>query len=403
MDWLGIILIILFFSILGDWAWLKYLWWIFEVRDCLLEGLGTRSECADAPRRFVLYKDLDGTTYDVELPLTAKVDPAELMEELGLPSYIDLNYFPMRSAIVTLWAAVNAPRLHEMYPEAFQKRASKNPIPALLFGGAAVKIHCPSANAGGLLARETKDTDFIVPKKQGMDFYKLLLNMEKAFGTQYKSFATANDRRFSAWRHGERYRVTTINGVTEDGLPTITVLDLFCDFIDLRHKVDVKSEFERCKENLHTIGLEHLLLSKAQFIFDMPKHYEKELEQYGQDYRILSYPYYAEDKVIIGMEEKDVKDVCAVFLDHEIGVGAEKIDSQKMRKILEKDKKLALTVTLNLKNIVEKSDVIGRWMSKGETSTVVERIEALLKELPTVDKKWDKPWWNTAVETPIIE
>jgi hypothetical protein len=34
---------------------------------------------------------------------------------------------------------------------------------------------------------------------------------------------------------------------------------------------------------------------------------------------------------------------------------------------------------------------------------VVERIEALLKELPTVDKKWDKPWWNTAVETPIIQ
>jgi predicted nucleic acid-binding protein len=325
------------------------------------------------------------------------------MEELGLPSYIDLNYFPMRSAIVTLWASVNAYRLHEMYPEAFQKRISKNTIPALLFGGAAVKIHCPSANAGGLLTRETKDTDFIVPKKQGMEFYKLLLSMEKAFGTQYKSFATANDRRFSAWRHGERYRVTTINGVTEDGLPTITVLDLFCDFIDLRHKVEVKSEFERFKENLYTIGLENLLLSKAQFIFDMPKSYVKELESYGQDYRILSYPYYAEDKVIIGMEEKDVKDVCAVFLDHEIGEGAEKINTQKMRKILEKDKKLALTVTLNLKNIVEKSDVLERWMPKGKVSIVVERIETLLKELPTVNKKWDKPWWNTAVETPIIE
>ncbi|MEM2995391.1 MAG: hypothetical protein QXI91_05190 [Candidatus Bathyarchaeia archaeon] len=337
------------------------------------------------------------------MPLTSKVDPLELMEELGLPSYIDLNYFPMRSAIVTLWASVNAPRLHEIYPEVFQKRVSKSSIPALLFGGAAVKIHCPSANAGGLLAREIKDTDFIVPKKQGIDFYKLLLSMEKAFGTMYKSFATANDRRFSAWRHGERYRITTINGVAEDGLPTITVLDLFCDFIDLRHKVEVKSEFERCKENLYTIGLEHLLLSKAQFIFDMPKSYVKELEQYGQDYRILAYPYYAEDKVIIGMEEKDVKDVCAVFLDHEIGVGAEKIDSQKMRKILEKDKKLALTVTLNLKNIVEKSDVLGKWMSKGKASIVVERIETLLKELPTVNKKWDKPWWNTAVETPIIE
>jgi len=42
-------------------------------------------------------------------------------------------------------------------------------------------------------------------------------------------------------------------------------------------------------------------------------------------------------------------------------------------------------------------------MSKSEVSTVTDRIKALLKELPIVDKKWDKPWWNTAVETPIIE
>jgi hypothetical protein len=171
----------------------------------------------------------------------------------------------------------------------------------------------------------------------------------------------------------------------------------------LRHKVEVKDVFERYRENLYTIGLEHLLVSKAQFILDMPKERTEELKQCEQDYRILPFPRYAEDKIILGMEEKDTKDVCAIFLDHEIGAGAEKIDSQKMRKILEKDKKLALTVTLNLKNLVEKSDALRRWISKGEVSTVTDRIGALLKELPTIDKKWDKPWWNTAVETPIIE
>ena len=357
----------------------------------------------DLPKKFVLYQDLDGTTYDVELPLTSNVDAGELRERLGLPSYVDLNYFPMRSAIVTLWASANAPKLHELYPKAFEKRISKNSIPALLFGGAAVKIHCKSANAGGSLARHIKDTDFIVPKKQGIEFYKLLLNMNRAFGTMYKSFATANDRRFTAWRHGERYRLTTINGITEEGLPTITVMDLFCDCIDLRHKIEVKDVFERYKENLYTISLEHLLISKAQFILDMPKECTEQLRQCDCDYRILSYPYYAEDKIILGMEDKDVKDVCAVFLDHEIGTGTEKIDSQKMRKILEKDKKLAVTVMLNLKNLVEKSDVLRKWMSKSEVSVVTDRISALLTELPIVDKKWDKPWWNTAVETPIIE
>jgi hypothetical protein len=205
------------------------------------------------------------------------------------------------------------------------------------------------------------------------------------------------------WRSGERYRLTTINSISEDGLPKITVLDLFCDCIDLRHKVEVKGVFEQYRENLFTIGLEHLIISKAQFILDMPKDATEELKQHEQDYRILSYPYYAKDKIILGMEEKDTKDMCAIFLDHEVGSGAEKIDSQKMRRIFERDKKLALTVTLNLKNLVEKSDALRRWISKDEVSSVTDRIGALLKELPTVDKKWDKPWWNTAVETPIIE
>jgi hypothetical protein len=34
---------------------------------------------------------------------------------------------------------------------------------------------------------------------------------------------------------------------------------------------------------------------------------------------------------------------------------------------------------------------------------VIQRIQELLEVLPVVDKKWDKPWWNTAVETPVIE
>ena len=35
-----------------------------------------------AKKKFVLYQDLDGTTYDVELPLTSNVDAAELRENL---------------------------------------------------------------------------------------------------------------------------------------------------------------------------------------------------------------------------------------------------------------------------------------------------------------------------------
>jgi len=350
-----------------------------------------------------LYEDVDGTRFEVELPLNSSVDPLEIRDELGVPSYVDMDYLPMKNAIVTIWAALKAPELNKLYPNAFSKKVSDKPIPVLLFGGAAVKICCQHANGTNPLSRKIKDTDFIVPKKQGADFYKLLLNMDRAFGTQYKSFSTKSDRLFSALRHGERYRIRTINGVTEEGLPTVTVMDILCDSISLRHKVDVREAFVECRENLYTIGLECLILSKAQFIMDFPKEKINELKEYNQEFRILPYKNYAQDKFVLGMEEKDVRDVCAIFLDHPIGSGKEEIDSEKIRRVLEKDQKFALTVTLNLLNIVEKPWILETWLKKSEVATVVDRIQTLLERLPKVDKKWDKPWWNTAVETPLIQ
>ncbi len=352
-----------------------------------------------APEKAVLYQDDYGATYEVELPLFSKVSPDVIRDKLGLPSYIDLDYFPMKNALVTIWAALNAPELHKRYPEGYAKKISDKPIPVLMFGGAAIKIHCPHANASGSLARAIKDSDFVVPKKQGGDFNRLLLGMEKAFGTRYKAFRTKSDMIFNGMRQGERYRIRTINGVTKNGLPTVTVLDILCDSINFRHKIEVKEEFAKNKENLYTIGLENLILSKCQFILDYPK---EKLENCGCDYRILPYPFYAPNMAVLGMEEKDMKDVCALFLDHPFGKGSEQIDADKMRKTLEKDNRLALTVTLNLRNFVEKSDVLTKWLQKAETAQVVDRIRMLLEVLPKVDKKWNKPWWNTAVETPLI-
>ncbi|MFQ6074336.1 MAG: hypothetical protein ACE5KC_03860 [Candidatus Bathyarchaeia archaeon] len=353
--------------------------------------------------RALLYEDVDGTTFEVELPLTSNVDPEEIGKELGVPSYVDMDYFPMKSAVVSIWAALNAKELHRMYPQAFEKRVSKKPIPVLLFGGAAVKMHCEHANGTGLLSREIKDTDFIVPKKQGLDFYKLLLSMDKAFGTRYKSFRTKSDRLFNALRHGERYRIRTIKGLTEEGLPIVGVMDILCDRINLRHNIEVKDAFKEYRENLYTIGLEYLVLSKVQFIMDLPKEKLGKLKEYEQEFRVLPYPHYAKDKIVLGMEEKDVKDICAIFLDHSIGNEKEEIDPEKMRRILERDQKFAVTATLNLENLVDKSDSLRKWLKRSEVATVTDRIETLLKRLPRVDKKWDKPWWNTAVETPIIE
>jgi len=360
-------------------------------------------KCTNMTEKVVLYQDAYGATYDVELPLTSKVNPNNIAAKLGLPSYIDMSYFPMKSAVVTIWAALNAAELHEFYPSAFGKKVSNKPIPVLLFGGAAVKIHCQHANGDSPLTRGIKDTDFIVPKKQGADFCRLMTGLENAFGTCFKSFRTKSDMIFNAMRQGNRYRIRTINGVDEQGMPTVTSLDVFCDSISLRHRVAVEEAFERNKENLYTIGLENLIMSKTQFIMDYPKQKIKELEACNCEYRILPYPYYAEDMVVLGMEEKDVKDVCAIFLDHPVGKGNEEIDADRMKKALEKDSKMALTVTLNLRNLAEKPETLARWMKKTDAATVADRIQTLLKTLPNIDKKWNKPWWDTAVETPIIQ
>jgi hypothetical protein len=355
-----------------------------------------------ASGKAVLYQEVAGAKYEVDLPLTSLVDIPRMMSELGLPSYIDLGYFPMRSAVAVLWACQKAPELHGLYPAVFEKEITNKPIPALLFGGGALKICCEHSNGKGALSRSIKDMDFIVPKNQGSNFCKMLLSLDKAFGTQFKFFRTKADMVFNAMRQGERYRIRTINGITKEGLPTVTVLDVFCDSIDLRHKIDVRDSFKTCKENLYTIGLEFLVLSKSQLIMDIPKTDIHLLKEHNQEFRILPYEHYASDKLVIGMEEKDAKDVCAVFLDHDLGEGTGKIDPEKLRKILEKDKKLALTVTLNLENMMDKKELLERWLGKNEISLVVERVQTLLKAMPMVDKKWNKPWWNTAVETPLI-
>jgi hypothetical protein len=103
------------------------------------------------------------------------------------------------------------------------------------------------------------------------------------------------------------------------------------------------------------------------------------------------------------MEDKDLKDVAAIFLDHDVGKGKGQINSQTMRRVFDKDKKLALSASLNIMNLVQRPEILSKWLSKSETEVVKGRVEELFKDLPKVDKKWDRPWWDTEVETPIIQ
>jgi len=108
-------------------------------------------------------------------------------------------------------------------------------------------------------------------------------------------------------RAGKRYRVRAIDRILGAESLKPGTLDIFIDEIDLRHKVDVRDFFEDQKSHLYTIGPENVLLAKCQYIFDAPKSAYDDLVQNGLEYRILTYPHYKSDKLLIGIEEKDIR------------------------------------------------------------------------------------------------
>ncbi|MGQ9723351.1 MAG: hypothetical protein ACUVXA_18765 [Candidatus Jordarchaeum sp.] len=358
------------------------------------------------PRKVILSEEFGGTIIQIEVPLKSYVEPSELRKELGLPDYINLDYLPMKRAIVTLWAAKNAGNLHLHNPHVIKgcigkSKICKESLNVLLFGGGAFKIHCPSANApGGAFNRVMNDVDLICPRKYGATVKNLLLCLGELYGSMYLHFMLLSDKVFSAMRRGERWRVRTIDAVNDDGTPVAGYMDILTEEVNMRHKIDVRNELSQPPEKtLYTIGLENMLLTKCQFIEEHPKEAVKQLKDAGLEHRILPCnSYYEPEKVVIGMEDKDIKDVCALFLDHPLGDGPEEINGARIAEQLKKDKKFRKTVRLNLEMIVNNKDLLRKFgASNKESNIIISRIEELLALIPDSTEKWNKPWWNKEV------
>jgi hypothetical protein len=285
-----------------------------------------------------------------------------------------------------------------------QLNIKNEPIPVLFFGGGAVKMLCPIANQpSSPLCREIDDIDLIASRKRAQDLYKLLLVLGDLCGTRYYHFVTRTDRRFNAMRAGKRYRVRAIDRIiSEDSLKPGT-LDIFTDEIDLRHKVDVKAALEKPEQNMYTIGAENVLLAKCQYIFDAPERARQELAEQGLEYRILNYPPYRSDKILIGIEEKDIKDLCSIFISREVGTSEGCLNPNTIKNVMEKDRKFALTFKLNMEKFIENDKFLKNMgLPNRDIEKIISRAKAVLDAIPEVDKKWSKAWWNVDVETPQI-
>ena len=354
--------------------------------------------------RCLLTEDYDKTKYEIETPLTSKVDYVQVRRELGVPDYVDPENFLLERGLVTIWAAQKPSRLREIDSSPELGRIKDDPIPVLFLGGGAVKLLSKTANdLRSPLHRIINDIDLVSSKKRGKDLYRLLLIMGEICGSRYYHFVTQTDRRFNAMRSGDRYRVRAIDNVADSNSVKAGTLDILIDNIDMRHKLDVKNALDDPRQQHYTIGLENVLLSKCQYIFDTPKTAYEELAQHRLEYRILDYPYYKSDRLLIGIEEKDLKDICSILLDHKVGNGADELNLNTLNSVLGKDKKFTLTFRLNFQNILRNENMLKDLGLKNDSvETIMSRANEVLNAVPTVDKKWSHPWWNVDVQTPTI-
>jgi len=328
---------------------------------------------------------------EVTGPLRSLVNVEELRQDIGLPDYIDLHDFQIRKIVVALWAF--------RYPSALIPGATKEPLKVALFGGGAFKLYCPSANRGPF-SRKIGDVDFVTSKASGALVLKILCGLSEKFGGLFFHATSASDRRFNTLRARKRYRVHTIKDIDENGLPIPGLMDIFCDKLPFCHTLDVRDELRETENHNFTIGLENMIISKAQLIKRVPKDKSANVDQnrtlgeHGKNY------------FLIGMETKDMRDVAAALLDHELGEGKDRINIEIMGRKLRQDWGLWKTVTKNLRNMQNRLEAITEVFDaeKKQQEIIGDRLEKIVEQLEgkyAVRKgplAFSQQWWEEVEE-----
>jgi hypothetical protein len=235
--------------------------------------------------------------------------------------------------------------------------ASKRGIVLRLFGGVAVKYHCPSATHRSL-QRSYPDLDFFGKGKQGRDIRKLFADL-----------GYAPNQRFNAL-HG----VTRL--IFEDE-KNQRIVDIFLDVFRMCHTLHLR---DRLNLDDYTIPISDLLLTKLQ---------------------------------VVEVNEKDIRDLIAILSDHDVvdhvTVGEkEVIDAGYISALSADDWGLGKTISLTLRKLLT---FLPKYELETETKQILEtRINKLLNAIETIPKsfKWklrdkvgEKKRWYDLPEVPI--
>jgi len=226
-----------------------------------------------------------------------------------------------------------------------------------LFGGVAVKYHCPSATHRSL-QRAYPDLDFFGKGKQGREIRKLFTDL-----------GYEPNQRFNALHGATRL-------IFEDA-KNQRVVDIFLDVFRMCHTLHLG---DRLTLDDYSIPISDLLLTKLQ---------------------------------VVEINEKDIRDLIAILKDHDVGEKVapgekEVIDAGYISALCSDDWGLCKTISLTLKKLLT---FLQKYELGPDAKQILEtRINKLLNAIETVPKsfKWklrdkvgEKKRWYDLPEVPI--
>jgi hypothetical protein len=207
--------------------------------------------------------------------------------------------------------------------------AEEKGITLRLLGGMAVSIRCPSASRPPL-SRRRVDIDVMGRRKDVAKINQL-----------FKELGYKPRERFNAL-HGSRLIFNDIGNQRR--------VDVFLDVFQMCHKFDFRN---RLALEQKTIPLSDLLSTKLQ---------------------------------IVEINEKDIKDIFAILLDHEVseGEGPDSIDAGYISKLCAEDWGVYKTFTTNLERLAGSAEGMG--LNPEQNKRIADRVGKLKKSIEAAPK-----------------
>jgi hypothetical protein len=208
--------------------------------------------------------------------------------------------------------------------------AEKSKITLRLFGGIAVRFHCPSATHRQL-ARKYADIDFMGLRKQSRGMKKLFTDLGYTPRDVFNALQGDTRLIFNDIENGRR-------------------VDIFLDVFEMCHKFDLK---DRLLIDKYTISLADLLATKLQ---------------------------------VVEITEREYRDTIALLHDHDVSESdaPETINGLYLARLCARDWGVYKTLTINLSNVLSAVD---QYQLASEDQQIVrKRLQDLLTRIENEPK-----------------